>query len=267
MAEAITLTPQKLRTTKASDISKARALIHPASEGSTWLKMCIYARNKIGKTRFACSSELKTLVIDCNEKGWQSVRRQKNVDVFHLTRFEQLDWVYWLLRAGEHNYEVVVIDTMTMLATLGMKYVLKDQADRDMSADPMMPDKRHWGKLGELLKDAILKFRNLDMHVIFLAQEKTTYNEDEETGETSVETHPELSPSPRSTLLSAVTITGRLYTREVETKGKKKMERRMLLGPHPKYVSGNRYDELNRVERNPSLADFIKRINGEATNA
>lgn len=255
---------QKMTGKRATDADKARALIIPASEGSTKLKICVYARNKVGKTRFACSSGLRTLVIDCNEKGWQSVRKQKNVDIFPLENFQQIDWIYWMLRSGNHPYQVVVIDTVTMLAARGMKWVLKDFADRDMSEDPMTPDKRHWGKLGEMLKDTIIRFRNLDMHVIFLAQEKTTYNEDEETGETQVETHPELSPSPRSVLLSAVTIIGRLYTREVEDKtGKKKMERRMLLGTHPRYVSGNRYDELKRVERNPTLQDFINRIGAE----
>lgn len=263
MAGSISVTTNQATGKRATDAAKAQALIIPASEGSTKLKMCVYARNKVGKTRFACSSQLRTLVIDCNEKGWHSVRKQKNVDVFPLESFQQLDWIYWYLRGGKSPYEVVVIDTITMLAARGMKWVLKDFADRDISQDPMTPDKRHWGKLGEMMKDAIIKFRNLDMHVIFLAQEKTTYQEDEETGETQVETHPELSPSPRSVLLSAVSIIGRLYTREVEDKkGRKVMERRMLLGTHPKYVSGNRFEELKRVERNPTLQDFITRIQG-----
>jgi AAA domain len=271
-----TTSTQKSRTDKIRSVAEE---IRPVSENSDRLTMVVYGRNGTGKTTFACSSKLRTLVIDCNEKGTQSVRKftDKNGiphDKFILGSFDRLDWVYWYLRAGEHPYEVVVIDTITMLATMGMKWVLKDDADRDIGRDPMMPDKRHWGKLGEMLKDAILKFRNLSehpthpVHVIFTAQEKTTYNEDEEEGESRVETHPEISPSPRSTLLSAVAIIGRIYTREVELRnGSKKQERRMLLGTHPQYVSKNRFEELHRVERDPNLQTFLDRIAGETTNA
>lgn len=262
MAGAVTLTPTQ-KTTKKGMIEKAAAMIKPVSEGSPYLRACIYSRNGIGKTTFAASSGLKTIIIDCNEQGWDAVRSVPNVFRFKLERWDQLDWIFWYLKSGEHDFEVVVIDTVTMLAVVGMKWVLKEDADRDMSRDPMTPDKRHWGKLGELLKDAIIRFRNLDMHVIFLAQEKTSYNEDEETGETAVETHPELSPSPRSTLLSAVALVGRLYAREVEgKKGKTIMERRMLLGPHTRYISKNRFKQLNRIERDPNLKSFLERING-----
>jgi len=266
-----TTSTQKSRTDKIKAVTEE---IKPVSEGSSRLTMVVYGRNGTGKTTFACSSNLRTLVIDCNEKGTQSVRKRVNADKFIVGDFERLDWVYWYLRAGDHPYEVVVIDTITMLATMGMKWVLKDDADRDIGRDPMMPDKRHWGKLGEMLKDAILKFRNLSehpthpVHVIFTAQEKTTYNEDEEEGETRVETHPELSPSPRSTLLSAVAIIGRIYTREVELRtGSKVQERRMLLGTHPQYVTKNRFEELHRVERKPNLQTFIDRISGDNADA
>ena len=272
---AITLLPTTTtnRRQKTEWIKAVADEIRPVSEGSNYLTMVVYSRNGVGKTTFACSSGLRTLVIDCNEKGTQSVRKVPGVDKFVLGNFERLDWVYWYLRAGNHPYKVVVIDTVTMLAMMCMKFILKDDADRDIGRDPMMPDKRHWGKLGEMIKDAIIKFRNLSehptnpVHVIFTAQEKTTYNEDEETGEMAVEIHPELSPSPRSTLLSAVAIIGRMYTREVELDGgRKEQERRMLLGTHPKYVSKNRFSELKRIERKPTLKSFIDRISEDNTD-
>lgn len=267
---AIALTPSgrnPTKTIKLEGAKKAEAAIHPASESDAFLKMCVYGRNGVGKTTFCGSSDFKTLVIDCNEQGWVAVRKRPNVSVYKLEYWDQLDWVYWYLRAGTHEYKVVAIDTITMLANIGMKWILGDEASRDPSRDPQMPDKRHWGKLGEVMKTTIINFRNLPMHVIFTAQEKATSTEDEEGG-TILEIHPELSPSPRSTLLSAVGIIGRLYTREVELKeGKKRMERRMLLGTHPKYVSKNRFEELRYIERNPTLAGFIARVEGGAPNA
>jgi phage nucleotide-binding protein len=251
------------KSTRIEAAGKAATRIHPAS-AAEHLAMVVYSRNKVGKTVFACSSNLKTLIIDCNEQGSVSVRKRPNVDVYDLRTWDDLDPIYWYLRNSPHDYKVVVIDTITMLAMVGMKYVLKDDFDRDMNRDPMTPDKRSWGKLGEMIKDATIKFRNLKlrgMHVIFLAQEKKTTSEDEDGG-TVLEIHPELSPAPRSVLLSSVDIIGRLYAVEVEKEGKKNMERRMLLGSHPKYVSGNRFEELRKIERNPNLQNFLDRIGG-----
>lgn len=258
---AIDLSQTTTSRAKASsaDVARAVARISPVSDIKPFLKVCVYGRNKVGKTRFATDSGRKTLLIDCNERGYDSVRHLKNVMKYDLGRWEDLDPIYWYLRGGKHDYEVVVIDTITMLAVIGMKFVLKEDSERDFNRDPMTPDKRSWGKLGEHMKETIIRFRNLPMHVVFTAQEKTTTSEDEDGGVVN-EVHPELSPAPRSTLLSAVGIIGRIYTREVEKDDKKTMQRRMLLGTHPKYVAGCRYEELKYVEINPTLGKFLDKI-------
>jgi hypothetical protein len=252
----------KTKTQVASDIELVKSKMKPASAIETELKMCVYGRNKVGKTVFACTSELDTFLIDCNERGTDSVRNRSNVTVYQMGSYADLDPAYWYLKASNHNHKVVVIDTISMLATIGMKWVLKDDMDRDLDRDPLTPDKRSWGKLGEAMKETILRFRNLPMHVIFIAQEKTTTSDDDDGG-TVIEVHPELSPSPRSTLLSAVGTIGRLYIKEVEKEEKTVMQRRMLLGAHPKYVAGTRFSqELKYVEVNPTLGGFLDKING-----
>lgn len=237
-------------STKARDKAAIAAgeKIKPIKKLRKRFKMVLYGRNKLGKTVYACSSGLKTLVIDCNERGSDSVVDYENVDIFELTRWDELDPIYWFLRGGKHDYEVIVIDTVTMLASVGMKWVLKDDLERDMSIDPLYPSKQSYLKLGEMMKDAIIKFRNLPYHIVYNAQEKVTTNEDEE-GNTETQVHPELSPGQRSQLLSATNIIGRIYVREVDgKKGKKKMQRRILFGAHPKYISGNRFKSVKRVE-------------------
>lgn len=265
---AVSLEPSSKTSTKKTRDEKAQdaaSKIIPVSQVEPHFKMAIYARNKIGKTDFACSSNLDTLVIDCNEHGHDSVRHRSNVSIYPVSKWEDVDPIYWYLRNGKHPHKVIVIDTITMLASVGMKWVLKDDYERDMSRDPLTPNKQSYLKLGEMIKDAIIKFRNLPYHIIFNAQEKTT-SEDDEEGNTITSIHPELSPGQRSTLLSATNLIGRIYVREVEgTNGKKKMERRMLIGSHPKYISGNRFKELKAIERLPTegaLQGFIDRVYG-----
>lgn len=245
-----------------SDIEYVLKRAKKAKDIKTEVKLCVYAKNKVGKTEFACKSDLDTFLIDCNERGSDTVRNFDNVTVYPMTKYDDLDPAYWYLKNGKHNHEVVVIDTMTMLATIGMKWVLKDDIERDLDRDPLTPDKRSWGKLGEAMKETILRFRNLPMHVIFLCQEKTTTSDDDDGG-TVIEVHPELSPAPRSTLLSAVGTIGRLYIKEVEKDEKTVIQRRMLLGAHPKYVAGTRFSkELKYVEINPSFGSILAKING-----
>lgn len=272
---AVTLEPSSKTSTntkREQSVKAAVSRIKSAKQISKKLKMCLYARNKVGKTQFACSSNLKTLVIDCNEKGYDTVSDQDNVDIYEARTWEDIDPIYWHLRGGKHDYEVVVIDTITMLMSMGIKWVLKDNMDRDMSLDPLMPSRPTYLKNGEILKDAIIRFRNLPYHIIFCAQEKTSTEEDDEDGTTQILTHPELSPAPRSVLLSATNLNGRLYVAEATIKDpttkkpKKVMERRMLCQPRPKYIAGGRFRQLKAIERNPNLGEFLVRIYGEGAN-
>lgn len=259
------------RSLKTEQAARAEGLIQPVAEVQDYLAMVVYGRGGMGKTTFGASSGLKTLIIDFNEKGTISVRKQKNVHVYRVEYWEELDWIYWYLKAGKHDFKVVVLDTITSMAVIGMKWVLGDEQARDANRDPLMPDKRHWGKLGELLKNQIYNFRNLPMHVIFTAHERNTTTEDEESGGTIIETHPALSPAPRDTLISAVHVIGRIFTREVTERNKetgkttKKMERRLLVGPHARYVSKLRQDPSSEVRvpnvvRKPNLKYFIDTI-------
>jgi phage nucleotide-binding protein len=262
----LTQSTKPTRTSREDSAKAAAKAIKKANEIENFFKMALYARNKVGKTKFACSSPLRTLIIDCNEKGYATVRKQDNVDIYELSKWEQIDGIYWHLKKGDHPYKVIVIDTITMLASIGMRWVLKDDVDRDANKDPIAPSRLSYQKLGQLLEEQIIRFRDLPYHIIFCAQEKSSGTEDED-GNTVMEIHPELSPKPRSVLLSATNLIGRLYVREVEGKdGKKVMQRRMITQAMPKYAAGGRFDELRKIEVNPNLGEFIKRVYGE-TNA
>lgn len=264
---AATLTKNKKKPKRTTE--GVEALILPVSEVKDRLLMLVYGMGGQGKTTFGASSGLKTLIIDFNEKGSISVKRQPNVYVYKVQYWTELNDIYWYLKNGNHDFQVVVLDTVSSMALIGMKWVLGDDASRDANRDPLMPDKRSWGKLGEVLKTSFINWCNLDMHVIFTAHERTTVFDDEDEGTSITITHPALSPAPRDALISWVHVVGRIYKRKVSKKikgkSKKVTEFRMLVGDNEKYVTKLRQDPTSEVlvpdiVRNPTLKYFMDTI-------
>jgi AAA domain len=264
-------TTSKRRSANPDKIKRAKAKIVPASE-FTYLKLLVYGQNGKGKTRFGASAD-KVLLIDCNEKGTLSIRNFP-AQVYKVETWTDIDLAYWLLHSGQHDFETVVLDTVTSLSQLCMRFILGDESSRDPTRDPNMPSKREWGKLGELMRTIILNFRNLPMNVVFLAQERRGFTDDD--AEDAPEVFPEVSPSVRTTLTSSVDIIGRVFVKEVVTsKGGKKVAEpsyRMLIGPSERYVTKDRSESgLPKVITLPNstdnLAKLIARIKNGAKEA
>lgn len=256
--------PKKKGRSVESKIRIAERRIVSVAESFENLRILVYGKNGVGKTRFAATGP-KPLIIDCNEKGTMSIRNMKDVKVFRIETWTDIDFIFWYLQSAKHDRKTVALDTITSLAQLCMRFVLGDESSRDPTQDPFMPSKREWGKVGELMRTVILNFRNLPMHVVFLAQERKGFTDDEDEG---TEVFPEVSPSVRSTLTAAVDIIGHQFIKEVvvKQKGGKQKSRpdfRMRIGPHETYVTKDRSDSaLPGIIRNPNLGSMIKVLQG-----
>lgn len=259
---ATAISPNTLTPKRSELAAKAPTLIFKAREKRTPLRIVVYGRNGAGKTYFAGSSDRRTLIVDCEEEGYDAVEDRDNVDVFPLKKWSDLPIIYWHLKSGEHPYEVVVLDTISGLSTLCMKWVLGDEAARDSDMDPLMPDKRHYGKLGQAMSNTIIDWRNIGVNIVILAQERNFRIQDELGNITGQETGPALTPYPLQTLLGAVGTVGRLYKREVTKTVKGKQEtieqRRMLVAGTEKFIAKTRIRGLKRVVINPTLGEILR---------
>lgn len=264
MATAISPNTPGQRKEKAS---AAAARIIPAKGLKTPLRAVVYGRNGTGKTFLAGTTGVRTLLVDCEEEGYETLEGAEGVDIFPLKKWEEKDAIYWHLKAGKHPYEFLFVDTITMLATLCMKWILGDEASRDSSMDPQMPDKRHYGKLGEAMSNMIIEWRNLPVNIIFLAQERVFTIRDENEEVVGTEIGPSLTPKPLSTLLGAVGTVGRLYKREIEktVKGKTTsvVQRRLLVEGNDKFMAKTRIKGLKKVVIDPRI-DRLMAIRNQA---
>lgn len=255
------------RTDRSEVAKRVRKKIKRASELPQNQNFLLYGDTGVGKTRLA-SSAPDVLVIDVNDKGTDSVRRDYDPNVYPVEYWREILDAYWFLQEGDHEFKSVVIDTVSNMQNVCMDFVLGDEASRDASRDPDMPSRQVWGKVGKLMRTQIINFRNLPMNVIFVAQlrAKQVGDDDDDLGDTEIVYGPEVSPSIEKTLKAAVGTIGYLTKREVVIRNKKKktarkeIRRRLLLGDSEHYMSKDRNGVFPEYLDAPDLSEMLDRI-------
>lgn len=253
-------TPKRRSTKTTHNAADVRRKIIPARDVDPINSMLVYARNKVGKTRLCATAGLvgKTLIIDC-EKGTKSIRGSKNVDVYKLTSWEEIEEIYWYLATQTHPYKFVCIDPITRLGQLCMTYVLESGPELGKQA---------WGKTAELERDIILRYKELPgVFLIITAYERRRDTDDEDSDYDFV-IGPDAQPAVKGFLMGQMDIICRLYIKQLDDESeeggesRRKTERRLLSGSHEIYEAGDRSGNLPYVMRNPSIRRIMERITG-----
>jgi phage nucleotide-binding protein len=237
-------------------------------ESEEHIKALFYGPNGTGKTTVAGTFP-NPIIFDVNERGTRVLATEDGrVKKRAVDAFEMLVQGYWFLKAGKHPYKTVVIDNITTLQEVAMRYIMNKEADFDLSKDMDMPTKRDWGGLSQILKRWLIDFRNLPMNVVFIAQEKRDKDEDLESDDASV--YPMVTPSVRGIIGAAVDVIGRTYVSETTNPDTGKIKTRfcMRLAPGPRYLAKIRLPAGAQTPNsivNPSYAALQKIMNGEYT--
>lgn len=135
----------------------------------------------------------KTLFVDLTgEKGIRSFRGapwEKNIEIARPSSVTALDDLFWWLNKGEHDFNAVVIDSLTSVQKMTMRFLLghDETAVREIRQGTAPADIRTWGQALDVMVDLATFWygladgqREKPMHVVMTAQ--TKFVEDENTG-------------------------------------------------------------------------------------
>lgn len=160
-----------------------------------WL---IHGPQGSGKTSLAATIATvgPTLFVDLTgERGVRSFRGapgSENIRVIRPSSAQMLDDLFWRLAQGGHGYKAVVLDSLTAVQKMTMRFLLghDETAVREIRTGTAPADIRTWGQSLDVMVDTATFWYGLadasraePMHVIMTAQTKITESED--TGETT----------------------------------------------------------------------------------
>jgi len=135
------------------------------------IKAVIYGASGAGKTYFAATAPAP--IFASAEAGLLStVSHKKKIDpvkYVEVKKVEDLRELLSYLQKGEHKFKTVVIDSISEI-----NEIIKEGIERKRGSAMIQKD---WGDLFKVIKGILRGFRDLDMHVIFIAQEKAEKDE------------------------------------------------------------------------------------------
>lgn len=258
-------TPQK-------DYAKVAAeRMHRPAERKRMPRVLVYSRNKKGKTTFGISAGVdRTLVID-PEQGTDEMK-SKNPHVWPIDQWSDMDEVYNFLRhinrcpfpdcpEKGHPFSWTVVDGLTRMNNMALKYVMRLQEERSLDRIPGMVQQRDYGKSGELMKEMLNNFHNLPHGIVFTAQERQMEafdsEEDEDYEDSAAWYVPDLPKSVKAAANSIVDVIGRIYVVKLDTDPPRK-QRRLWLGESSMYDTGYRSDfVLPDYIPNPTIPKLV----------
>lgn len=228
------------------DAIASRRLCNPG-EGPS--RVLVYGRNKQGKSRFAWSAP-RVLLIDPERGSKEMPVKDDGSKVWPVSTWTDLNDVFrYVQTTRAFPFDFIAVDGLTRIHNMALRFVMKQQEDRDLDRIPGMVQKQDHGKAGELTKGLIYNFHSLPYGLIFTAQDRMdtgsfSDTEDEDETESEARFIPDLPKGVRSSVNSVVDVIGRIYTVQVEGERNgrtiKGVQRRLWLAPTDKYDTGYR---------------------------
>lgn len=242
-----------------------------------------YGRSGTGKTTLACSFPSPIILLDIKDEGTDSVADVKGLDVREIEDQDEMEEAYYWLKKHPRAYKTIVIDTVSMWQQMVISELVGDTGRKGKKAgDWGSMTQKDWGKVAGVMKEWLVNYRDLakelEVNVVFIAQDRVFNMSDEEDegrdDQIAPEVGPALSPAVAKILNAAVSVIGNTFIRtkriKKEEKGKIKKEEKqeycLRIGPNPSYVTKVRKPKSVAAPSfiaDPSYEDIMELIKGE----
>lgn len=193
-----------------------------------FLKAVVYGPSGAGKTFFGSTAPKP--IFASAEGGLLSISDKKPEYAEIKSLKDLMDLLHWL-KTQPHDYETVVIDSITEINEL-IKEGIKQRTGKAMQI-------QDWGELAEKVIGILRGFRDLPMHVIFVAQE--SYDKDDQA---VIRVTPDLNGKAADRICYFMDIVAYLYMDKDGT-------RKILAKESAKYPT-----KARRIEIEPYEIDF-----------
>lgn len=188
-----------LSTMDEQQADRGKFLIHgPQGSGKSTLASTIA---EAGPTLFL------DLTGERGTRSFQGAPYARNIRIARPQSITALDDIFWQLQGGDHPFQAVVIDSLTALQKMTMRYLLghDETAVREIKQGTAPADIRTWGQALDIMTDTATFWfgladaeRDKPMHVVMTAQTKVT-----EDDEGSVRRIPDVQKGALSITLAA----------------------------------------------------------------
>ena len=132
-------------------------------------KILVFGASGAGKTTLCAAAPGKTLIISM-EAGLLSIKDKDNVTAIEVKEASEIEEIAQLLESGKLDYDTVCLDSVTEMSEILLA------SEKARSKDP----RRAYGEVIEVMTRTMRRFRDLKIHVIFVAKEDKI--RDEQTG-------------------------------------------------------------------------------------
>lgn len=242
--------------TKTTDLRESLQ-VRPPSEIVEFINALVYGEAGVGKTYLGGTAEddprmSPVLFVDI-EGGLTTIRHRTGIDVVQVRSMKGIEDLYNKLYASiAHEngtasiyYQTIVIDSLTELADLDMRIVMKAaQQQNPEKVDVDVPSPREWGKVRNHIRLIVRAFRDLPCHVLYTAHVGSAQEEGQPT-----KYFPGFSGKLAKEIPGFMDIVGYLTS---DISNEVKVRRLQLLGTR-RIVAKDRTAALGDIIENPTL--------------
>lgn len=248
---------------KGGEMVEERSLaglpVQKVQERSSFYKILVYGDSGVGKTTFAGSAdqvpEMRPVLFIDIEGGTESLKHSyPEVDTVRVTSWKEMQNVYNALYEGGHGYRTVVLDSLTEIQKFNMYNIMSEVIQRRPDLDADVPSMREWGKNLEQIRRMVRGFRDLDMHVIFTALNKT--DKDQKTGITTMK--PSLSGKLADEVAAFLDVVMYYYVKEISDGGATVFKRLLLTQKTDAQIAKDRTGRLPQIIEEPTMVEIHK---------